>query len=69
MLIGATNSPSSVDPALLRPGRLDVHIPVPLPDEHSRLEIFRLHTRHMHLGDDVDLQVDVFCLAASFLPI
>ncbi|KAL4390233.1 hypothetical protein AHAS_Ahas03G0124600 [Arachis hypogaea] len=40
-IIGATNKPDIIDPALLRPGRLDQLIYIPLPDESSRLQIFK----------------------------
>ncbi len=55
VVIGATNRPDILDPALLRPGRFDELIYVPPPDEESRLEIFKIHTRGTPLGDDVDL--------------
>jgi transitional endoplasmic reticulum ATPase len=55
VVIGATNRPDIVDPALLRPGRLEKLVFVPAPDEDARLEIFRVHTRGMPLADDVDL--------------
>jgi len=57
-VIAATNRPDMLDPALLRPGRLDKLIYVPPPDKEARLEILRIHTRYMPLGDDVDL-VDI----------
>ncbi|WXG45653.1 MAG: proteasome-activating nucleotidase [Candidatus Atabeyarchaeum deiterrae] len=53
-VIGATNRPDILDPALLRPGRFDRVIEFPFPDENARLEIFRIHTRRMSLTDDVD---------------
>ncbi|MEM5801862.1 MAG: AAA family ATPase [Candidatus Aenigmatarchaeota archaeon] len=56
VIIAATNRPDLVDPALLRPGRLDRLILVPPPDEKSRLEIFKVHTRNMPLAKDVDLK-------------
>jgi transitional endoplasmic reticulum ATPase len=48
-VIGTTNRPDIVDPALLRPGRFDRLIYVPAPDEKTRLEIFKVHTREMPL--------------------
>ena len=42
-LIMATNQPDTLDPALLRPGRLDRKIEVPLPDEQGHLEILKIH--------------------------
>jgi proteasome regulatory subunit len=54
-IIGATNRPDTLDPALLRPGRFDRLIYFPLPDEETKLAIFKIHTRRMNLGKDVDL--------------
>jgi len=54
VVIGATNRPNSIDPALRRFGRFDREIDIGVPDENGRLEIFRIHTRNMKLGDDVD---------------
>ena len=56
VVIGATNRPDILDPAILRPGRFDRLIYVPPPDEKARLEIFKIHTRKMPLADDVDLE-------------
>ncbi len=56
VVIAATNRPDMVDPALLRPGRFEKLVYVPPPDERSRLEILRIHTRSMPLADDVDLR-------------
>ena len=55
VVIGATNRPDILDPALLRPGRFDRLIYVPPPDERARLEILKVHTRRMPLAEDVDL--------------
>jgi transitional endoplasmic reticulum ATPase len=55
VVIGATNRPTLVDPALLRPGRLDELVFVPVPDRDGRDKILRIHTGEMPLGDDVDL--------------
>ena len=55
IVIGATNIPNSLDPALRRPGRFDREIAIPVPDRKGRLEILRIHTRGMPLADDVDL--------------
>ncbi len=57
IVIGATNRPDILDPALLRPGRFDRQIYVPLPDVKGRLEILKIHTRNKPLSDDVDLEV------------
>lgn len=55
IVIGATNLPNSVDPALRRPGRFDREIEISIPDKNGRLEILTIHTRGMPLSDDVDL--------------
>ncbi|AAM05219.1 TPA: CDC48 family AAA ATPase [Methanosarcina acetivorans] len=56
VVIGATNRPDIIDPALLRPGRFDELILVPVPDEGARREIFRVHTKNMALAEDVDIE-------------
>jgi transitional endoplasmic reticulum ATPase len=56
IVIGATNRPDMVDPAILRPGRLEKLIYVRPPNEKERLEIFKVHTRNMSLDKDVDLE-------------
>ena len=56
IVIAATNRPDIIDPALLRPGRLDRLILIPAPDERARLEIFKIHTQNMPLAPDVDLE-------------
>ena len=56
-VIAATNRVDLLDPALLRPGRFDRLIEVPLPDYKGRLEILRIHTRRMRLSEDVDLEL------------
>jgi len=53
IVIGATNIPNSIDPALRRPGRFDREISIPIPDKNGRLEILQIHTRGMPLADDV----------------
>ncbi|API59104.1 AAA family ATPase [Tardibacter chloracetimidivorans] len=55
VVIGATNRPNLVDPALLRPGRFDEIIYVPVPDEKGRRQILGIHTEKMPLGEGVDL--------------
>jgi cell division protease FtsH len=57
ILIAATNRPDVLDPALLRPGRFDRRVVVPLPDVRGREEILRVHTRKIPLADDVDLSI------------
>jgi transitional endoplasmic reticulum ATPase len=54
-IIGATNRPDQIDPALLRPGRLDQLIYIPLPDEKSRLSILNAALRKSPVAPDVDL--------------
>src|SRR5207248_2240376 len=56
VVIGATNRPTLVDPALLRPGRFDELIFVGVPDTPGRQRILAIHTRNMPLADDVDLE-------------
>uniref|UniRef100_A0A7C4JKY5 AAA family ATPase n=2 Tax=Staphylothermus marinus TaxID=2280 RepID=A0A7C4JKY5_STAMA len=56
VVIGATNRPDLMDPALLRPGRFDKIIYIPPPDYKSRLEILKIHTRFTPLAEDVDLE-------------
>ena len=55
VVIGATNRPTLVDPALLRPGRLDELVYVGTPDEAGRVHILKIHTAKMPLAKDVDL--------------
>ena len=59
IVIGMTNRKDLIDEAILRPGRLELHIEVNLPDEKGRLQIFNIHTKKMRenkvLDDDVDL--------------
>ncbi|MEW6228044.1 MAG: AAA family ATPase, partial [Bacillota bacterium] len=56
IVIGATNIPNSLDPALRRPGRFDREIGISVPDQTSRLEILTIHTRGMPLAGEVDLE-------------
>ena len=56
VVIGATNRPNLLDPALLRPGRFDELVYVPVPDQAGRLHILRIQTRDMPLAADVDLE-------------
>jgi vesicle-fusing ATPase len=59
IVIGMTNRKDLIDEAILRPGRLELHIEISLPDEKGRQQIFNIHTKKMRenkvLGDDVDL--------------
>jgi len=52
----ATNRIESLDPALIRPGRIDRKIEFPLPDTKTRRMVFRIHTARMSLAEDVDLE-------------
>jgi transitional endoplasmic reticulum ATPase len=56
IVIGATNRPSALDPALRRPGRFDREIEIGVPDKQGRYEIIQIHTRGMPLAEDVDLK-------------
>ncbi len=56
IVIAATNRPDMLDPALVRPGRFDRQVLVPTPDEKSRMEILKIHTKAMPLAKDVDLK-------------
>ncbi|RLE58543.1 MAG: AAA family ATPase, partial [Thermoprotei archaeon] len=56
IVIGATNRPNAIDPALRRPGRFDREIEIGVPDKRGRLEILKVHTRNMPLAEDVDLK-------------
>jgi cell division protease FtsH len=56
VIMAATNRPDILDPALLRPGRFDRQIVVPLPEYEERLAILEVHSRDKRMGKDVDLQ-------------
>ena len=56
IVIGATNRPSAIDPALRRPGRFDREIEIGVPDKKGRNEIVQIHTRNMPLAEDVDIK-------------
>ena len=55
VVIGATNRPDSLDPALRRPGRFDREIEIGVPDADERREVLEIHTRNMPIEEDVDL--------------
>jgi transitional endoplasmic reticulum ATPase len=55
-VVAATNRPDIIDSALLRAGRFDFLIELPVPDAEARLEILKIHARHRPLADDVDLE-------------
>jgi transitional endoplasmic reticulum ATPase len=56
IVIAATNRPNALDPALRRPGRFDREIEIKVPDKKARQEILQIHTRHMPLDEDVNLE-------------
>ena len=56
-IIGATNRPDILDPALLRPGRFDRFIEVPLPNEEGRREILKIHTKNMSFDEEADVDL------------
>ncbi len=56
VVLGATNRPDSVDPALRRPGRFDRELEISVPNIDGRIEILQIHTRGMPIGKDVDLK-------------
>jgi transitional endoplasmic reticulum ATPase len=56
VVIGATNRPNAIDPALRRPGRFDREIDIGIPDEQGRLDILLIHTRGMPLTEEVNLE-------------
>ena len=56
IILGATNRPDVLDPALLRPGRFDRHVVLELPDRNDRVAILKVHSRKVPLADDVDLE-------------
>jgi transitional endoplasmic reticulum ATPase len=82
VVLAASNRPDIIDPALLRPGRFDVQLELPVPDEKTRLEIFKIHTRDKPLANDVELEslaktteglvgsdIEGICRSASMLAI
>lgn len=58
-MIMATNRPDVLDPALMRPGRLDRKIEIPLPNEHARMEILKIHASHITKHGDIDYEAIV----------
>ncbi|WWC86590.1 26S protease regulatory subunit 10B [Kwoniella dendrophila CBS 6074] len=58
-IIMATNRPDTLDPALLRPGRLDRKIEIPLPNEQGRLEILKIHAKGINKSGDIDYEAIV----------
>ena len=58
-VIMATNRPDTLDPALLRPGRLDRKIEIPLPNEQGRMEILKIHAKGINKSGDIDYEAVV----------
>jgi transitional endoplasmic reticulum ATPase len=56
IVIGATNRPNAIDPALRRPGRFDREIEIGVPDKAGRYEVLQIHTRNMPMAEDVELK-------------
>ena len=82
VVLAASNRPDTIDPALLRSGRCDVRLELPVPDEKARLEIFKIHTKDKPLANDVKLEslantteglvgsdIEGICRSASMLAI
>lgn len=65
LLIGMTNRMDLIDDALLRPGRLEVHMEISLPDEKGRAQILKIHTQKMRQNNVMDTNVDLIELAKS----
>jgi vesicle-fusing ATPase len=63
LIIGMTNRLDMIDEALLRPGRLEVHMEISLPDEHGRHQILNIHTSKMRMNGVMDRDVDLLELA------
>ena len=57
IVLGATNRPDSVDPALRRPGRFDREVEISVPNEEGRLEVLLIHTRGMPISEDINLKI------------
>jgi 26S proteasome regulatory subunit T4 len=55
-IVMATNRPDVLDPALLRPGRLDRKVEIPLPNEAARLEILKIHSKSITVKGEVDFE-------------
>ena len=56
-MLAATNRRQAIDPALLRPGRFDVHINIPLPNKEERQDILKIHSGQLSLSDDIGFEV------------
>lgn len=70
-MIMATNRPDTLDPALLRPGRLDRKIEIPLPNEQARLEILKIHAGPIAKRGEIGTQIKIhlFFLHSFYLKI
>ena len=66
-MIMATNRPDVLDPALLRPGRLDRKIEIPLPNEQSRMEILKIHAAGIAKHGDIDYEAVVKLAEVSMM--
>lgn len=66
-MIMATNRPDVLDPALLRPGRLDRKIEIPLPNEQSRMEILKIHAAGIAKHGEIDYEAVVKLAEVSFV--
>jgi len=64
LIIGMTNRKDMIDEALLRPGRLETHIEISLPDENGRLQILKIHTTKMNTNGIMAPDVDIAELAS-----
>ena len=82
IVLAATNRIDIIDPALLRAGRFDIQLELPMPDEPARLAIFQVHSKGKPLAEDVDLRelarateglagsdIEAMCRMASMLAI
>jgi len=63
LVIGMTNRKDMIDEAMLRPGRLEIHLEIGLPDEQGRLQIFEIHSRHMKKNNLLSSDIDFKSLA------
>jgi len=64
LLIGMTNRKDMIDDAILRPGRMEIHLEIGLPDYKGRQQIFEIHTRQMRKHDLLESDVDLDHLAS-----
>lgn len=65
LVIGMTNRKDMIDEAIIRPGRLEIHLEIGLPDEYGRRQIFEIHSRHMRKNNLIAPDVDFELLAAK----